>query len=301
MKRSRFLTLAVMVVLGLLASSAEAVKVPGGKSISTCQTITKPGAYYLLDNLDATGDCIVIVVDDVTFNFNGYRIRGDGTGSCITDGGNSLNGIVILNGTARECDTGINLDSTDDGKIEEMRVLNNTSRGIQVGDRWIIKNNVVVDNGGDGIHAEDRILVLQNVVRNNGCHGILVEDESVIEQNMAQSNGSTCVGGDGIHANGDAPVIKNNSCSDNDGDGIQVNERGAVIIANACRANGEHGIFVDDNGAAIHNNSAVNNGDDGFHVNGTPCTMTGNVATGNGDEEYSCSCTTENNAGGDCT
>ena len=80
-----------------------------GRPINKCKTIDKPGSYKLTRNLTATGDCLVITADYVTINLNGYRILGDGTGHCITDDGNALEGIVIINGTVAGCLDGIHL------------------------------------------------------------------------------------------------------------------------------------------------------------------------------------------------
>ena len=291
-------------VLALSAGVAHSVAVPGGTAITICQTITQPGAYFLAKNLTAglTGHCLVIAADHVTIDFNGYRIKGNGSGDCVRDSG-SREGIVLKNGTVTGCFEGINLGNTDACKIEEMRVLENNSTGIHVADRCLIKNNVVADNDGTGILGEDRTVILQNVVVDNGSNGfdgINVDDESVIEQNLVQSNGNSDTGdGHGIHTC-ESAVIKNNVCSDNADDGIFVACRGSVIIANSCMNNGDDGIHAGET-AAVHFNSADNNGGDGFDIS-SPCSMTGNVARSNDDCNYNCGCVTETNAGsgGDC-
>ena len=55
----------------------------GPTEIEKCQTIEKPGSYKLVNNLTATGDCLVITTDFVTIDLAGFLISGSGTGSGI--------------------------------------------------------------------------------------------------------------------------------------------------------------------------------------------------------------------------
>ena len=255
-------------VIGLLASSDAAAV--GPHKINKCITITDPGSYILDTNLAAIGNCLVITADHVTIDFDGFKISGNGAGSCVYDNGTFHEGIVIKNGTVRGCGTGINLGSSAEGKIEEMRVLaNSDGNGISVGSRWIIKNNVIADNDCSGINGDDRIVVVQNVVSGNGCTGIDVSRESVIEQNTAQNND-----GDGIRAD-EASVVKNNSCSDNTGNGIRT-EDGSVIIANACKNNGDVGINVDCP-SVVRLNTAISNTSNDFEFNNSGCSSGDNA------------------------
>src|SRR5215467_11079290 len=66
----------------------------GPIEITQCQTISQPGSYKLVNNLTATGDCIVITAQDVTLDLNGFEISGNGTGSAIVGTGAQVRTVV---------------------------------------------------------------------------------------------------------------------------------------------------------------------------------------------------------------
>jgi hypothetical protein len=51
--------------------------------IKQCQKIDQPGSYKLVDNLRASGDCLVITTEGVTIDLAGFAMTGDGTGTAI--------------------------------------------------------------------------------------------------------------------------------------------------------------------------------------------------------------------------
>ena len=46
--------------------------------IKKCQSIDQPGSYKLVDNLHATGDCLVITTEGVTVDLAGFAMTGTG-------------------------------------------------------------------------------------------------------------------------------------------------------------------------------------------------------------------------------
>ena len=187
MKLSAGAAMIMMLVLSMMATPSQAGFF--GKGITKCQTISKPGRYTLSRNLNQVAvDCLVIAADFVTVDLNGFAIMGDFSGDCITDGGSSRIGTVIINGTVANCFDGIDFNNTDDCKIEEIRAINNNEYGIRVDDGCIIKNNVANDNDNDGINAESDNTIVQNVVNDNDDDGICVNADSTVIGNSANGN-----------------------------------------------------------------------------------------------------------------
>src|SRR5918912_838070 len=88
MRRSTAL-IAMMLALGalILAPVAGArdqdQQQQASTNIKRCQRIDQPGSYKLVDNLYATGDCLVITTEGVTIDLAGFVMTGDGTGMAI--------------------------------------------------------------------------------------------------------------------------------------------------------------------------------------------------------------------------
>jgi hypothetical protein len=97
--------------------------------ISECGSIRESGAYQLVNNLRASGDCLVVAADaaaDITIDLNGFTIRGDGTGSGIR-GDKPFDGFTVRNGTVRNFNIGLSLFGNT-FVLENMRLIRNTLR-----------------------------------------------------------------------------------------------------------------------------------------------------------------------------
>jgi hypothetical protein len=82
--------------------------------ISSCQTISDPGSYALVNNLSTSGgDCLVITASFVTINLAGFTISGGGengsTGIKAAPTSGTLQGIAVRNGSITNFDTGVHL------------------------------------------------------------------------------------------------------------------------------------------------------------------------------------------------
>lgn len=181
-------------------------------------TISSSGPYYLTGNLTATTNGIIVTVDNVTIDFNGFTITG-GTGVGVDVSGKK--NVEIKNGTIAGFGQYGILDFPPAGeghKIINMTVRNNggtTNHGIALpGSSNLIRDCVVTGNGSAGIYTGFYSIIMNNIVNSNRGHGIWALDGSVIIGNTANNNGNH-----GILASGGAS-IKNNAASSNQWYGI---------------------------------------------------------------------------------
>lgn len=212
MNSKKFFLLAALLVVCFGAQVTEAAAIP--RVITRCQTINVSGSYVLLRNLTATGDCLVLEVDDVTIDLDGHTITGDGTGNGIWDGDAARQNITIRNGVITNFSTGINLSDVGEtpssrSVVERIRAVQNTFAGIRPGSNSIVKDCIVSDNGNHGIFAREGSLITGNVVNNNNNTGILVICPSNLIGNTATGNGVnnifTPFGGCTLYNNNPAP------------------------------------------------------------------------------------------------
>jgi hypothetical protein len=191
MNGKKFFLLAALLVVCFGAQVTEAAAAP--KSINSCQTIDESGSYLLTRNLTATGDCLVLTVDNVTIDLGGFTITGDGTGSGIWDGAAQLKNITVRNGVITNFQIGINLDAVGNGHssqnvVERVHAIQNAFAGIRAGVNSIVRDNIANDNGQHGIFANVGSLVTGNVVNNNNNTGILANCPSNIIGNTVTGN-----------------------------------------------------------------------------------------------------------------
>src|SRR5688572_22724139 len=113
LKRRLTLTLTVLVV-ALLLGSYPAVPAEADHTtnrIHSCRTIDQSGSYVFDRNIEATGDCLVIVTDNVTIDLAGYTITGNGGGRCIgTFAAEEREGITVRNGTVTNCGEAVRMN-----------------------------------------------------------------------------------------------------------------------------------------------------------------------------------------------
>ncbi len=200
--------------------------------IASCMTIENPGTYRLVNNLVATGDCIVLKANFVTVNLGGFRITGNGGGAGITNlGGFRLKGIEVRNGAVTHFSTGISLDSASQVLIQGIRVAKNTGFGVWVSENAIVKDNLAAENGLDGLHIGPQSIVAGNTSVRNGGSGIVVAQASTVVGNVASLNSDS-----GIIVYGRSTVLNNTSAS-NTNFGISV-DCSSNVIGNTTTGNG---------------------------------------------------------------
>ena len=142
-------------------------------------TISSSGSYYLTGNLTSTGDGIVVQVDNVTIDFNGFTITGpgkaSGTGIGVYMQGGARNNLQIKNGKVR--DFGLHGVWEQNGgtghKITNMTARDNGSSGINLaGSSHLILNCTAISNGLTGIYGVKSSTLTGNKASSNGTNGI---------------------------------------------------------------------------------------------------------------------------------
>jgi hypothetical protein len=216
-------------VFALLALAFAAPALANPVAVNACVTISKPGSYRLVKNLNATGDCLIITANWVTIDLNGFVISGNGTGSGIlADESAQRRGITVRNGTVQGFESGVNLGGTGtEALIDAVRAIGNSNVGIGVNDSSTVKNSIATENGV----------------------GIVTGSRSVVSGNTADFNS------DGFNVNLGCTVIGNTAGS-NTRDGFEIGN-GATVVNNTAFANGRYG-FLRSGGNFIGNNATLN-------------------------------------------
>ncbi len=230
-------------------------------------TISTSGSYYIAGNLTSTGSGIIVDVDDVTIDLNGFAINGPGTGTGYGISISNQKNVEIKNGTVRDFGSyGIRCNySTDEGhRVINVRVIENAGNGISfTGKGHFIKACTVINNGtGIGIKASYGATIINNTVYNNGSDGIQTWTSSLIMGNTVYAND-----GDGIKSSYSATVV-NNIANGNGGDGFDIGSY-ATIRGNTANNNNDYGIDASSY-TLLKDNTARNN--TGGNYNSAACT-----------------------------
>lgn len=254
---SKFISLSIVLVLGLLSFQSDAFAAP--QRITSCPyTVTKPGLHVLTRNFNCVGDGITITQHYATIDLQGFTLRGDGTGAGVTDGGVDYEGIVVRNGTLTSFDSGVVLGSSEDASVEDMRIIENlgvAGNGILVAEGGRVVGSSVVGNGNVGISATNTFnaVIVDNTVRDNGGIGIDGGLGCIIKDNMVSFNGS-----EGIHSISRC-TINGNFVQNNTGDGID-SGIDTVLSNNNVTNNGGSGIAGSCPSIVVENTVANNTG-----------------------------------------
>jgi len=192
--------------------------------ISSCQTITQPGSYFLITNLTATGagDCLTIQANFVTLDLSGFVIAGNGTGSGIAATSTSFHDVTVRNGTVTNFSIGVRFKSLRNATVERLRVIGNSNGGILIQEPGAtVKDSLATDNGGFGIDVflGAPSLVTGNVARNNSTGIITGPGTSVIGNSVGANTGAgisvscpSLVLGNTVTSNGLPVVIAGVGC-----------------------------------------------------------------------------------------
>jgi hypothetical protein len=135
--------------------------------------ITKSGSYFLGANLAVTTKtttAIVVNVNYVTINLNGFTISGLGSSSTGTGiDASAAAGVIIANGTITSYGTGIKLSSNS--TVENVQILNNATDGINVsGSSCVVSNSLISGNSGIGLNFADTTSGYLNDVLTNSTN-----------------------------------------------------------------------------------------------------------------------------------
>lgn len=194
--------LAATLFTGVLSSHAETTECT--EIISLPTVITAQGVYCLKKNLVTnitSGNAITINTNNVTIDFNGWKLGGAAAGPDTQANGVFANGrknITLRNGNIRGFSTGVWLDgaaTTSSGHVVEDSLIDGSrSVGLRIeGSNTKVVNNRVINTGpgsdtsaigiqvrdGNGIHVEGN--TVSGVEETNVVFGIFVDNPNDVE------------------------------------------------------------------------------------------------------------------------
>ena len=215
--------------------------------VLTCGTLSTPGSYTVLNNLNATGDCLVIASDFVTLDLGGFVVSGAGGGAGITSHGAALRGVTVRNGVVQRFSQGIALATSSGVTVERVYATGNAQEGILLGDMATVRDSTAIANGSSGVRVGQRGLVVNNNAGDNGGHG------------LSGNLGTSMIG---------------NTSGRNGGSGIST-QAGSNVVHNVARNNTMDGIFADCPSNVVGNAATNNIGQNLDLLNGS-CTANDN-------------------------
>jgi Right handed beta helix region len=241
-----------MLLIGGLCGRASA-----DTAVSSCQTLSAPGNYFLTANLSSVGDCLVIGADNVAIDLKGKTITGNGTGSGITDGGIDRDVAIIANGKIRNFNRGIYLSASGSAIISNVNSSGNTADGIFI-DRCCntLNSDTANNNGGNGID--------------------ITSDDSSLSNIVANGNG-----GDGVFVTQCCNTLVGSTASNNSGNGVEMGNCCNFVISSKIQNNSGDGISLEEDDGVIKSNTS-NNAGDGMDFSSTVNLVTSSKSNGNG-------------------
>jgi parallel beta-helix repeat protein len=303
--------LGVVAAIALVLAAAPA---RADTAVSDCGTLTTAGNYFLTKNITATGTCIIVGSEGVSLDMKGFTITGNGTGDGISDGGGHFESMAIANGSIRNFDVGIGLDSSCCVVIRNVNASNNTETGILVGNCCGTLDAITANgNGTVGVMALDCCFTLNNIqASGNGGGGGIVSTNccTTISNSTVTNNGGTGVSGtnccnflvssnvqhngaDGVSMSGCCNFVVGSTVAFNSSDGIHLTNSDNLVSGSNASANAGNGIFLETSDNQITNTTASGNQGAGASV-GCPGAITGLTTKGNTGGPLSTS-------GGTCT
>jgi len=232
-------------------------------------TITEPGSYYLTQNLELATldtDGIVIEVDNVTLDLNGFSLIGPGKSAGTYGNGIVLamtgppgyaTNLAIRNGGVRDWRRhGIQVSDASNSQFTDLRCASNGAVGLITGNGCTLTNVAAIDNGEDGISAGGNTgagacTIIDCIATENANVGILAGPGSTCTDCLASDNHT------GIAAPG--ATVVHCTANDNTSHGIDGDSEAATITGCSCRRNGGHGIRLS-MGCRAEGNMCLGNG-----------------------------------------
>lgn len=246
-------------VAGLSAAPTTAAE---PTEVDRCTSLTEPGEYVLVDDLDAEGDCLTLG-PGVTLDGNGHAISGDGSGIGIEfdlgrDKSAAVRNLRIANFAA-----GASISLTN-GEITLTDVsITDSAVGIRGGPKRYIEvsDSVISDNGvGIGPGEGTRLSITESTLSGNDA-AVSTDSGHVTElkRSTVRDNGAGVATGEG--------TFVDNTVADNDGYGLRLiglvapTDLGtATVVGNEIRDNDGPGIEFTSSGGTVRGNAIAGNG-----------------------------------------
>jgi hypothetical protein len=237
-----------IIALGTFLNVASA----GG--IKSCITITQPGFYEVVRNIQATAadDCLVVTADNVVIDVGGFVIRGAGgneSGTAI--GGSATQGVEIRNGTITNFYTGVSLINTENVTLYNMTFADILNGAARLGPGASVRNSIFTRA------AQEPTWALE-VGR-----GSIIRDCIFSQNDIAASVGPSS-------------LVINNVVKDSNEDGMNIAEK-STVIGNTVVDTTDEGLRVGRLSNVVNNTAHGNNGSGDLLVT-CPSNVTGNSA-----------------------
>lgn len=190
-------------------------------SASAARVIDQPGSYMLTGNIvDQAGkNGIEITVGHVTLDLNGFCLDGAGTGLNGLLAIGPLANIRIRNGTVKDWTlVGVNLESADGLRLDELCAVNNGDDGFRVGNDVDIEGFCADDNGRDGLNGKKGVRGRRGRAGRNGRNGVKAGRRFRLKRLIAMNNNNNGVEGED---NGDLEDVV---ADENMNHGVQVTD-----------------------------------------------------------------------------
>jgi hypothetical protein len=272
----------ILMIAGLCSGARAAT------SVSTCGTLSSPGSYVLSNNLNATGDCLVIAADNVAIDLHGNSIKGNGSGSGIKDDGGDRDYAVIANGKISNFTTGINLATSGSAIITNVNASNNSGTGILIGECCNTLNSVTANNNaGNGIEIDsDDSSFTKIQANNNGGNGILTTSCC----NTLVSSTVSGNGGNGVDLADCCNFVIASKIQNNGGNGATLGDCCNGLIKTTAAHNGGAGMNLPDGDNMVTESKSSSNGGDGVDIGGKWGIIAGVQTKKNGGNGLSMDC-----------
>jgi hypothetical protein len=215
------LVLGAMIILApRVGAQAQDGGEEGPIEIAKCQTIDKPGSYKLVKNLAFTGTsgtCLSVTASFVTIDLAGFTITVQLPAglsataiAAVPPSGGQLLGIAVRNGSISNFRIGVDLSTSADSIVEQLRVDGDGSpQGVTSGSGiladGIVKGNIV-SNSATGIATNGTVTgnvvigltvglsagpgstVIGNTITNAEVQGLVVSCPSNVTDNTSVNN-----------------------------------------------------------------------------------------------------------------
>ena len=197
-------------------------------------TISRPGKYKLTGPLRVPPDRhgIAITTGDVAIDFNGFTMTGRSRAGRAGHGVLAFDQsrVTVMNGTIVEfAGVGIWTRFGSWAVIENMRVLDNGSLGMEIGNESRVSRSTVSGNGNTGIRCGQGCLIEQSVIARNS-EGIVLSAGGMVLGNVIMSNVLS-----GIIATNGLSGFGNNTLTGNNNGNQQAIGQLTTVHPNACQ------------------------------------------------------------------